>query len=452
MTDNIEIDLMASICIDLSYISMIEPENLMLRESFTHLFRLAKERFSTGEKVLSYSFALSRIEKYKYPIAPYEIDAVFNRVNELEQLNKTQIDKKFHAAYDVMKEEGRIRDITMEIDYARDLVNRGYITKGLKTLRSIRYTEPVETIDTMNLMKESVKMSQGFKTNIKQFDDTMGGLLKSNIMSVIGASGAMKTRFTLWMSLQILKANPNFTCYYFEKEMHEKDIGNMLLQNAIKLDMPTLLKVTLDSKDVKDQFILDVNDQVDNLDEETKDAIERLKIIPQNQFATAHDIYEILDRNRPDIWVLDFVSLIYNIGKSQKNNTTETAINALDVLKSASLNTQSFGVLVNQINKNTASVRSNKIPTINDIEWGNRVHHLSAYIYSIFRPRQYYTNKDFPYEGVSMKPADFYLVQHKGRHGSTNLYFEAQARIMDFKESEEKEVERMKSWLKLYNT
>ena len=58
-------------------------------------------------------------------------------------------------------------------------------------------------------------IAEPIKTGI-EYIDREGGFERSNIITVGGDTGGMKTRWTLWLTLRILRNNPGFKCVFFD--------------------------------------------------------------------------------------------------------------------------------------------------------------------------------------------------------------------------------------------
>lgn len=447
--ERIEVNLIASILLDLNLVGKFNLNTIPLRDSFRLMLDIAQKQKAVGASHISRSLMLAEIAKLDLPIADYEVDTIYEKAEEFKMISHDSLLDEFYAAHQVLKEKQESMDLEMELAYALDLTHKGKLNEAISHVKSLNFSSKKDLPDTETLMKTSLRMTQGFKTGISKIDNELGGLLKSNLMGIIGDSGSYKTRFSLWFCLKILIKNPDFTCLYFEKEMHEKDIANMLIQNLIRIDMPTLLKYALDGGEGREFLEMEVERKLQDKDDPRIEALSRLKVVPPTMFNNAYDMFEYIDRNHPDLWVLDFLSLIFNIGGSK--NTTAEAIKSLEILKTISIDTESFGMIINQINKNTAEIRNVKIPTMSDVEWGNKMKHFAAYMYSIFRPGHYYTDYNFPSMNLEMDEKDFYLIPQKGRHGNFVLPLKAETRILDFEEPDENEEKRMLQWLETYS-
>jgi hypothetical protein len=98
---------------------------------------------------------------------------------------------------------------------------------------------------------------------------------------------------------------------------------------------------------------------------------------------------------------------------------------------------------------NTIENRPDKIPKMDDIEWGGKLKQFAAYMWAIFYPKLYY-------EGLmcgdySMSANDFYLIGRKNRHHSpVDISFKSHPEHISFEECQGKEKELLANWLSGY--
>lgn len=452
--EEIELTVTAACLLDTSFSRKI-PDDLPLRDSFSQMVDIAKK--VQDIKAITRMTLLSKIMDDKLPIQKYEVDAVYGKTQELVLLDPKSFNNEVQNAVHLLKEKQAKMDLSLEFNYALGLVDKGRLNDAVTHAKQLHYKTRPPLLPIEDLMLDAVQITNAFKTNIKQIDEIQGGLLKSNIMALIGDSGIQKTRFSLWFCLQILMANPNFTCLYFEKEMSAKDVASYLTQNLVKISMDDIIKISLDKDaEARRKLSREIREAMAE-DNPRVDAIKRIKIVPNNMFHSAKDIYEYLDVEKPDIWCLDYLTLIDD-RKGKTENKNDGITRTMEIIKEATLATESFGIVISQLNKDTIEKRWNKIPITEDMPYGNILKQFSAYIYALFSPDKYPESQYLKYEGVEMRPSDYYCILRKGRHSkfANDLYFRSSSLNLEFKEiletekATEEEWSRMNKWIRGY--
>lgn len=293
--------------------------------------------------------------------------------------------------------------------------------------------------DIMKDMQMSLEQTNGFVTGIRAIDSE-GGWYKSNLVSFFGDTGSMKTYISLHSCISVLLNNPTFTCIYFEKEMPVADVARRLITKITPYTLDEIMKATLgDQKLLHNAYMMDAIEGAMKQDTPLVNALNRMKIIGPNEFNTATDIHKIVMKYKPDIWCIDYLSLL------QTNNRDANAgvVDMMLQLKSTVHQSNSLGILLSQIKHNTIESRNNKIPTKSDIEWGSQVRQFSCNMYATFYPHKYY-RKD-------VSPNWYFLVDAKSRNSAgKSICLHSNPKKCNFVEVENDEEQFMRDWLDGY--
>jgi replicative DNA helicase len=308
----------------------------------------------------------------------------------------------------------------------------GNVVDGVKLSHSTQYKVARVYKNTYDVMQQALKEGEMYKVGIPEFD-AEGGIEFGTLMPLTGASGSMKTSISLYLIRRLLETNPSMRACYFEKEMAATTLGkrfNAMITRTTVGDMlrnPTLTEQKLaEAKEINNP---------------TFEAIQRIQIIPNDSFANASDIYNIVRSEKPRVWAIDYIDLIL-VGRDKGMAMVET----IQLLKQLAIDTMSLGIILTQMNKGTTPIedRKNKIPIIHDIPFGTEIERLSTSLFTLFRPSQYYPVK-YPLDKMA------YLIGKKNRDGSfLDVYLKTDNEYYDFHLPNEDEKRRAKSWLKDY--
>lgn len=296
-----------------------------------------------------------------------------------------------------------------QVDEARRLIIDDKEQDAIAKLKQLKF-EGKEFKTTMQLMMDGMDGTVGFQTGISSFDDLTGGFLTGNVMSVTGDTGVMKTTFVLWLILNILKQNKDFTAVFFEKEMQPTDLARRISNRFTQRSTKELLKDIMlgNSRHLKTELREKVSDQDEEL-------INRLKIIPNTEFHTLTDLHAIIDSSGCNVWALDYTTQLA-VGRSDFNVAVmEFANGAKDLVAS----TATFGILINQMKK-ISDMRRDKRPYEDDAEWSGAIKQISAYHLGLFYPAKYYSNGS-KYGDYNLDTQWYYVNILKNRHEASNV-------------------------------
>lgn len=296
-----------------------------------------------------------------------------------------------------------------QVDTARRLIIEDKEQEAIAKLKQLKF-EGKEFKPTLQLMMEGMDGTVGFQTGIKSFDDLTGGFLTGNIMSVTGDTGVMKTTFVLWLILNILKHNKDFTAVFFEKEMQPTDLARRISNRFTRRSTKELLQEIMlgNSRHLQTELR-------DSVSAEDEELINRLKIIPNTEFHSLTDLHAIIDSSGCNVWALDYTTQLA-VGRSDFNVAVmEFANGAKDLVAS----TATFGILINQMKK-ISDMRRDKRPYEDDAEWSGAIKQISAYHLGLFYPAKYYHNGS-KYGDVNLHTEWYYVNILKNRHEASNV-------------------------------
>lgn len=300
-----------------------------------------------------------------------------------------------------MEDERYMADIRSIVHEANTLLEQGAYNSAVFTLKQAPFRVDAIKESTADLMLKSVEESNGFKTGISVIDEYAGGWYKGNLLSLCGDTGSQKTRASLWIMFNILRANPDFRAVYFEKEMMAKDIGRMLVAYFVGIKNDHIIKATKQVE--KDALKIAIKAETEK--PEIKAMLDRIDIIAPTDFSTVADMWKIIDNRKANVWVLDYMSLLDEDSKST-GEKAYTVMDNMKRIKNMVHHTNTFGIILNQLRKGTVEQRINKIPLMDDIEWSGDIKKLSAYVLTTFYPSNYLT---------SVSSDFFYLMSLKNR-------------------------------------
>lgn len=357
--------------------------------------------------------------------------------DNLSKIEPTKRKDEFNQLVTLMKTRLKRREFSDVLRIAADRAEAGDMRGANDLIWKLHYDEAQDLDMTFNVCQEALQDDSSFKTGIAQIDNNMGGLCKGNLMSISGDSGTMKTMISLWIVLQILKANPTFKAVYFEKEMPIKEIGRRLISQLLHIPQKTLMFASVERQE-------EVANELLNKASEDKFIMEiltnRLILVPNNRFETAADMVEIIKHYNADIWCLDFLTML---GEDTSKDMYTFIKEQMGIFKQTVIQTDSLGIILGQLKQSAIEGRANKIPLRQDIEYSSKMKQYSAYIYTTFFPSLYYD--------IDSVPASYYyLVNQKDRHGKpSDLYFEAIPEMCSFAEPDY-DIADMKEWLSAY--
>jgi replicative DNA helicase len=353
---------------------------------------------------------LRDIAQKDHLIFDLQVSELRSLVERISDTNRFEL--SLANAKDIVKRGGSIEEATLQIYYPESAtVNHASFVEQAKSILSDHNPNPLMTgVDVI---------------------DHHGGLEKKNILVLGGDTGAMKTRSTLWLCLQMLIHNPDEKCLYFQREMTKRDMFYMICSYLMSTDYLTI-------RQWSNEFLLA---KLEEQDGDMMSIVDRFVILDTTDFRTAEDVFYLVNKYKPGFWVIDFVTMMVG-SETGAGDTNQAVYNIVDKFKTIAQRTDSLGILISQIRKGTVESRVNKIPTMDDLEWSGRLKHIAAYAFTVFLPSYYDNNVPKRY---------FFIKDAKNRYGERFwVYLLAHPERGTFVQPELQARYEMESWIKEY--
>lgn len=384
---------------------------------------------------------------------PYEIpDHLYTKIyglynSELNGKDFIEVMRVFHLCVLLLEDKQlRFKDIEVIREVSKLLGIEGRREEAIALLKTIEYHKKMKVMDTQTGIEESIKPENIILTGISEIDYN-GGWGRGTIVTFSGDTGSKKTMITVWLLFRILKLNPTYTIVFFSKEMPLKDIYRRLASNHLEVKYTDIVSIsTLKGQEqaTKWQELHNKLQEVYKNDPDLTSMIKRFKMISQNEFQDADDINRIVGQLKPDLWCLDFYTLLENNNKDMEGDPFYKK--QATKLKAMSENHNCLGIVIAQLKQGILDDRPIKIPRKNDIEYGKQIIQVSPYMYSCFNP-SYYLNM-VEYQG---KDSWFYLVCTKLRFGKPkDITLNSNPDISEFELIKGEEKESAVQWLNDY--
>lgn len=345
-----------------------------------------------------------------------EVDIIYEGVENVSS-NKEIAKRDLIHYLRILKEVYVGNNMKRGMRKALGLIDRGKYEEADNIIRGIRYRQDSDVIETKQLMIESVVNTTGFRTGVESIDKI---LIKGELTSIVSDSGAMKTYFTMWLMLMILKENKSFTGLYFEKEMPAKDIGRRLLSWLIEESSISILEKSTGNYEEAVEYYKSGIDK--EFIEEKEDILNRFKVIPNNRFDTPIDMLKHIENYEADIWVLDYMTQISSDNVSLSSSYNIKVMDAVNKLKQYASDTETHGILINQTSKSTTENKDKRIINAKDIEWSKNIENVSSNIWSLFYPWKH--REDFMYsrwaKELGYKRGFYYIIDLKNRNNENS--------------------------------
>lgn len=418
--------------------------DIIENESYHNLLRLIKESKQKDVILPSHIAGWVKGEYEKEGIMKIHIDSLYNITRTFVLQEKRFIENDFKATLTELEKRDFSKNTIITLEKAQIEIQSGHIEKGITMAKSIKFPESKETLTGIAAIIEACKESTPvIQTGLNDLDNLIGGFTRGNLITNIGDTGSMKTMFSMFLCIKILKKNPELTCNYFEKEMPVKDIAIRLMAYELEINLEKIIKA--DSlKGFADKFIEKLNDNPD-----LQNLYNRLKIIPPNNFSDAYDVRSIVEENKPDIWCLDFFMMMDNKKNKEPNIFAKEQS---EILKSTANITNSVGIILNQLKADTIDGRINKIPRRSDSVYGSQLSQVSQINIANFYPANYYN----VYNNKKIDEHYFYVIFHKSRNSGVHklgqICFRAHPEQCFFEESSGDYKKLMMEWLQFYKS
>lgn len=328
--------------------------------------------------------------------------------------NMEIVNKIFYSTIKQLKYANYNLTVTNIIEECLSSIETGATQEAVVKLKTIPHLQQKEVQESsIDLAMTLLDSDDNFRSGIEEIDN-MAGLRKRNLMAVAADTGSQKTTWTVWFMIQTMLANPKFTAVFFSKEMDKKEIIMKIVTyfTSIETQKMMAINIILDpierEKERADMYAKIKQNIAD--DENFKSVMDRFTVLSPNEFNNANDIALTIEVKRPDIWCLDFLTLL---GEGNGSNTTIDGFMSeqMKILKEITVSNNSFGIIIAQLKHNTVDARTYKVPNRSDIEYGKQLKQQAYQILMLFSPSLYYT------EDV-VNPRYFYAITQKSRYGT----------------------------------
>jgi len=346
-------------------------------------------------------------------VPQYHIRKLFDNMSLVKNLVVEDLQKEFEISSGYLRKKSRLSQKIKKTKQALELFEAEQENAGVELLKEINFYSKVGIQDTYSLMKRSITNSNTFLSGYKAIDENLGGFMKRNLCTIVGDSGTMKTMFSIDMCHKILEKNRDFKCIYFEKETASDDIGRRILCRLLDIEKSRLIKnssLENESDKLKNaQEVLDLLKSKYDSNDEDVNVNKRLKVISPDQFSDVNDMYQIIDHEKCDFWILDFATML----EPKKGVIDDESMRKeYKTMKTMLNDTNTFGVVLSQVKHGiNMDYRKNVIPYPSDLEWGKGLKQLSSWLFSIFYPIKHYP------DSLVAKDYWFYLITQKVREG-----------------------------------
>jgi len=444
----IERTIIAICMLDVEFESRID-RILIQDDTYIELLEIAKELRGSGKKSVTLS-DVGLFNRHKnLSLLKNVYDRVFAATYDLENKNTRQLEEEYDACIFQLQDISKMENVLYTIEQTKNLVLRGKYREAITNMSLLVLYENVQKLPSVeDLMKSSLLDTKTFRSGIKEIDNHNGGLFKGSLSVILGDTGTMKTMISMWLCHQMLVANPNFKCLYFEKEMDAEILARRLVSNLLMMKGEKITKYNLLEPKERVSELKHIWNAIDSRmkeDDEDVDAFRRLTIVPSTTFHSVSDMYTYIRQKQADIWCLDYATLIKSEGT--KASQDEASKEQAEQLNNICLNTNTFGMVLSQIKHNSLTDRRVKIPTDDDMEYGKHLKQKSSYTFSTFIPWAEHPNF------TSIHKDWYFLAGQKNRHlAPIDIPLIAKPAFSKFMDPLEAERLEMLKWLKDYKT
>lgn len=401
------------------------------------IYNIAKKEIT--ERALTSAINMTVVKSwYKDQYLP-AIKNIFSMTMDLFDYSSDLIN---HILFDLEKEKSkylnrkRLEQAILALDKG-DLEEADHIVQLTKI-------KPVEQLkSTEALIASSLNDARIFASNTR-LDKTIGLLRTKSMLAIAGEPGTMKTYFSMWYMIEILKANPTFTALYFEKEMPDSDIGLRLLAYLVGKDIQSISQLLYTEK--QDDLIKIYRKIVED-NPDLKSIIDRFHVVPDYKFNNAADIEKYIKLYKADLYCVDYVQQM--ISESDMVKGTKTFVTEL---KEVTNNNDCFGILLSQVNNKEVARRANRICNATDMQYGTVIEQNCAQIITLFYPHKLFKGQQ-PMTTSRYKKGDYFTVAHKVRDAKEpdNLsYFQVQDNGFFTNVTDVENQGRMQNWINAY--
>jgi len=211
------------------------------------------------------------------------------------------------------------------------------------------------------------------KTGISAIDGLTGGLSTQEVTIFAGRPGHGKTTFSVILTLEILKNNPDKKVLKFELEMSKRAIKHKFLSSLANVSGYKI--------------------RTNNLTEEEKikvlEAAERIKLF-ENRLFIYDNIYDLSTMNKiarsikADVVIVDFITLMDGVAQDKRNELG----NIMKYAKRFAKSHNSCYIFLSQLNRGAESRESHR-PQMSDLAESDQLTQLASDIILLFFKYKY---------------------------------------------------------------
>lgn len=370
------------------------------------------------------------------------LPAVKNIFNQSIDMFDINIDLIHGILFDLEKEKSTFLN-RLSLTKAIQLLDDGKLDEADYIVSSVKI-KPIEKIrETEELIRGSLTNSRVFSSGTR-LDDTIGLLRTKSMLAVAGEPGTMKTYFSMWYMLEILKKNPTYTALYFEKEMPDTDIGLRLYAYLLNYDMKSINDLLFGGRQ---EDLIKTYKEVINKDPDLKSLMERFIVIPDHKFDNPADIEKYIKMYKADIYCIDYIQQM--IAESDMVKGTKTFITELKEITNSN---DCFGILLSQVNDKEVARRSYRVAKHTDMQYGTVIVQNCSQIITLFYPHKIFEGVQ-PFTTERYKEWFYYTFAQKVRDAKSPKsvnFFEVMPNGFFKDINDTSKYKQMESWLERY--
>lgn len=359
-------------------------------------------------------------------------------IDYINQLTAYDYIHLFEEDYKILKQQyeatqfiNELKKTNKEIEEATSYTEIEELkNKHIKSLQDINIiNNTIKPNDIKNIFNKKNSDLNYIKTKQKLNTYLNGGLKKSELVVLAGATGMGKTTVAIDLLVDFMKTG--YRCVYYSLEMDEEEIYIKIANNYL------------------DKFGRDVdnftNKEIEKIEELGKNTV----IIDKgdiNLERIENDIKQFRRENRPlDIVFIDYLQIMKYSNKRQSEY--EFLSEATKQLKQIARNENIVIILLSQLNRNNNG-RDNKRPMLSDLRGSGSIEQDANIIIIIHREEYYYLTKEDKETPEDIKNILELRIAKFRRGAPTNVLFKS---ILGKSQIRELDKENISSYLSYIN-
>jgi replicative DNA helicase len=386
---------------------------------FEHASKLSDKIFTNG-KIKMFYRAFETLIKENKKTDSYSICKQLNRidlVNEVvEMVQKVNFDNSVESLIDYLFEENKrsgLKDLIIELNTK---LNSGeeietiiaHAQKSIIEISDVKANSIKHIAEYLKEMMDNIDRNQsckgltGIATGIKDFDQFTGGLQKSDLVIIGGATSQGKTSLAMTFLNHIVKNN--IPAAMFSLEMSSLQLATRLSAQESEIDSKHLLRGKLT---VQEMGILNSK-------------ISRISCAPlyinESSTTTLHgivnSIHAMVMQLGVEVVVIDYLQLISNHikGRTKESEVAEIARTLKNLAKELNINI----ILLSQLSRSQNA--SDSRPSMKNLRDSGQIEEAADIVVLVYRPEGYYIETD---ESGNSTKGKAELIIAKGRNTGT---------------------------------